>query len=298
MSPFDLRGPEFLLFYLVLGSIVLWALYAARRYAEPTDAIHADLSDPYLIAFLRGGANELLRVSTISLIHRRLLEVAGATVRVASPHAADGVRDPLEREVLRYFEKPKEAASIFSELRSSSNLEHYRQSLETLGLLPNDWVRANRWRLLGLGLFVLWGVAVIKLFVALARGHTNIGFLIVLALAFGLLANKLVLQRLTIRGKAMLQDLRLLFGGLKDRPAKSFSPNDVALLAAAFGAAALPLAVFPYAEALYPKAMAASRRSGGGSSSCGSTSCGSSGGDGGGGCGGGGCGGGCGGCGS
>lgn len=308
MSPFDLRGPEFLQFYLFLGAMVLLALYLSRRFSEPMGPVRADLSDPYMIAYLRGGQNELLRIMTISLIHRGLLKVSGSTVSVASPKAADGVRDSLERDLLLYFETPGEAASVFSESHFSSTFDHYKESLETLGLLPNPWVRKHRLLVLIAGLILLWGVAVVKIGVALARGRTNIIFLIILAIVFGVLARKVVLRRLTLRGKAMLDDLSVLFGGLKDRAANSFTPNDVALLAAVFGIAALPLAAFPYVETLYPKAMATSRRWGSGSSSdscgavtsCGSSSsCGSSGGDGGGGgCGGGGCGGGCGGCGS
>ncbi len=294
MSPFDLRGPEFLLFYLVLGVIVLVALRVSRRLAEPTEAIKVDLSDPYLIACLRGGTNEVLRVSTISLIHRGLLQVSGSLVSIASPQAIDGIRNPVERELLLYFNQPREASSVFSDPRFPSIMERYNQYLENYGLLPNRWVRANRERLLGVGLLVLWGVALIKIVVALSRGHTNLGFLLVLSILFGVLAFKLVQPRLTLRGKAMLADMRLLFGGLKSRPATRFTPADVALLAAVFGAAAIPVSVFPYAQTLYPKAIATERQLGWAGSSCGSSSSCSSGG----GCGGGGCGGGCGGCGS
>lgn len=312
MSPFDLRGPEFLLFYLFLGALVLIVLYFSRRFAEPSDPVRADLSDPYLIAFLRGGKNELLRVATISLIHRGLLKFDGGLVSAASPLTVQSVRDPVEHDLLLYFDTPREAASVFTGLLYSSSLDHYTYTLETLGILPNHSMRVNRCFALAGGLVVLWGIAGTKIDIALGRGHTNIGFLIILAIVFAFLAYKLVFVRLTLRGKAMLTSLRLLFAGLKDRPAASFTTNDVSMVAAVFGFAALPLAVFPYAETLYPKATEASRRPWGdsGSSSCGSvSSCGSSGSDGGGGgygggdggggsCGGGGCGGGCGGCGS
>jgi len=296
MSPFDLRGPEFLLFYLILGAIVLAALAFSRRLSEPSGTVKADLSDPYLIACLRGGKNELLRVSTISLIHRGLLQVKGSIVGTASSHTSDSVRNPLERELLAHFERPNEAASVFSEFGFAVRAKEYEHSLETLGLLPNQWVRANRLRFLALALFVLWGVAITKIVVAVSRGRTNIEFLIVLAILFGYVAFRLA-PRVTLRGEAMLDDLRLLFSGLRSRSSATLTANDVALLAAVFGVAAIPLVVFPYTRTLYPKAMDAARQPWGGSSTsscgatCGSSSCG------GGGCGGGGCGGGCGGCG-
>jgi hypothetical protein len=73
MWPFDLRGPDFLVFYLVAGAIVLTAAYLLRHAGEPEDAPKVNLSDPYLIAFLRGGKNEALRVVTMSLLDRGLL---------------------------------------------------------------------------------------------------------------------------------------------------------------------------------------------------------------------------------
>jgi uncharacterized protein (TIGR04222 family) len=289
MSPFDLRGPEFLLFYLVLGTLVLALLFILRRLTDPAGTVKVDMSDPYLIAFLRGGKNEVLRVATISLVHRKLLEVSGALVSVTSPKVAYSVRIPVEQQLLLYFANTSEGVSVFSDPRCSYAAESYSESLEQLGLLPNASIRARRSLLVGLALALLLGVAVIKILVALSRGRTNVGFLIVLAAMFGFAAAKVANPRLTVRGRAILNDLRFLFGPLNSRPSGSLGHNDVALLAAVFGMNAVPLAVFPYARTLFPKAAASS------GSSCG-TGCGSSGGDSGSGCGGS-CGGGCGGCG-
>src|ERR1700687_5193637 len=100
MSPFDLRGPEFLVFYIALGLVMFLVLYVARQWAEPTDAVRIDLSSPYLISYLRGGKNELLRVATISLIHRGLLKVSGTKASIAAPNVVNGVRTSIERELL------------------------------------------------------------------------------------------------------------------------------------------------------------------------------------------------------
>ena len=60
MNPFDL--PQFLLFYAVLavGSIG-WAVMRTRQ-AEGAVPPKLDFSDPYAIAYLRGGANEAARL--------------------------------------------------------------------------------------------------------------------------------------------------------------------------------------------------------------------------------------------
>ena len=292
MSPFDLRGPQFLLFYLTLGTLVVALLWMLRRLIDPVGAVKVDLSDPYLIAFLRGGKDELIRVATISLVHRKLLQVSDTLVSVTSPGVADGVRIPIERQLLLYFANTSEGASAFSDPGCSFAAEFYSESLQELGLLPDDTLRIRRLQMLGLALALLLGVAFIKITIALSRGRTNIGFLILLAAMFGFAAVKITCPRLTVRGRAILDDLRFLFGPLKRQSSANRSYSDVALLAAVFGINAVPLIVFPYAKTLYPKAAASS------GSSCGA-SCGSIGGDsgGGGGCGGGGCGGGCGGCG-
>ena len=299
MPPFNLPGPEFLLFYLVFGALVLLAMVLLRRSAEMDQSRKVSLSDPCLIACLRGGKNEVLRLATVSLIDRGLLKVTDSQLSAASPTAAKGVRLELEREILSYFDSTKDASSIFSEWRFESALRSYEEELARLGLLPDANLKTARWRRLGWALALLGGVAFIKIVAALSEGRTNIQFLIVLTAAFGFAAYAISRPRLTAKGKALLDDLRVLFGNLKDRASSlrpSSSPNELALLAAVFGVGAIPAAAFPYARKLYPKAA----KSGGDSfisscgSSCGSSSgssCGSS-------CGGGGCGGGCGGCGS
>jgi uncharacterized protein (TIGR04222 family) len=292
MSPFDLRGPEFLLFYFVLGMLMLAILNMLRQRAEPSGVVQTNLSDPYQISYLRGGTNELLRVATISLIHRGLLKVSKTQVSVANPQAVNGVAAPLERDLLSYFAEPKEASSVFSQSRFSSVGAQYDEPLERLGLLPDDALRRDRWRRLALALAIMWGIAAAKIGIALARGRTNIGFLILLSILFAFLAYRLIYPRMTRKGQEMLTDLRSLLSSLKGRASsasENWDAHELMLLAAVFGIAAVPTAVCPYVRTLYP---AASSDSGGefSGSSCGSSSCGGSSG-----CGGGG---GCGGCGS
>src|ERR1700730_12334744 len=108
MSPFDLRGPQFLVFYLILGTLVVTLLFMLRRLIDPAGTVKVDMSDPYLIAFLRGGKDEVVRVATISLVHRKLLQVSDTLVSVTSPGVADGVRIPIEQQLLLYFARTSE----------------------------------------------------------------------------------------------------------------------------------------------------------------------------------------------
>ena len=154
------------------------------------------------------------------------------------------------------------------------------------GLLPSPDQRAVRMRLWLAAGGALTAVAAIKIVIAISRGRSNVGFLVLLGLGFLIATFAATHPRRTSAGNALVGDLRTLFGGLKDR-ASSLRPQsggtDLALLAAVFGVgAALP--VYPEAKKLFPQSGASD--GGGSSDSSGGSSCGSSCGGGGGGCGG------------
>jgi uncharacterized protein (TIGR04222 family) len=286
VSPFDLHGPEFLVFYLILGACVLFALWWTRRTGESDEPPAINLSDPYLIAYLRGGKKETLRVATVSLIDRGFLQVSGSMVAAARDRSASVLRAPLEQRLVSCFHAPAEAASAFDRTDLDREMDTYERELIRLDLLPDAEARSARAVRLGISLALLWGVALLKIMIATSRGRGNIQFLLALAIIFTIAAVKLTRPRLTRRGAAMTTSLGNLFFPLRDRAATLLpgaNSNEILLLAAVYGVNAIPNSVFPHTKKLYPKADSSG-------SSCGS-SCGS-------GCGGGGCGGGCGGCGS
>ena len=62
MNPFDLRGPEFLVFYTVFGAATLTLVRLLLNRFE-ADSTTPPIPGDYLeIAYLRGGRNEALRV--------------------------------------------------------------------------------------------------------------------------------------------------------------------------------------------------------------------------------------------
>lgn len=302
MNPFDLRGPEFLLFYFILSPIVIGILALARQAAESSSAPKMDLADPYLIAYLRDGKNEVLRIAIISLVDRRLLVANGPEIKRAETATPDSVRKPLDRAILEKFTNRGEAASVFEDSSLGLIANQYSQPLKAFRILPDDSVtRARRIRFL-VALFFLIGVGAIKIIIALERGRTNILFLIVLIIASVVIAQKVAFPRLTALGANVLKDIQNLYGGLRSRAAlirPGGASIEAAMLAAVFGISALSSSSFAFTKDLFRRAHSSSSAWHGSSSgSCGS-SCGSSGGSSGGSsCGGGGCGGGCGGCGS
>jgi uncharacterized protein (TIGR04222 family) len=287
VNPFDLRGPEFLVFYCSLGVAITVVVWLVRRIGERGDAPRP-LTDYLEIAFLRGGAAEAVRVAALTLIDRGALSVEGTQTVVAAKDAARRVTKATERAIVtRVGGAAKMADLLADKAVTAAVTAECEPELVRRGLLPDAAQRASRnWLWLwSAGTLVV--VAALKIGVALARGRSNVGFLVAFAAVFALVTFAATHPRLTPAGRALIGDLRTLFAGLKDR-ASSLRPQsggtDLALLVAVFGVgAALP--VYPESKKLFPQAGASDGGSSSSDSSCGSSS-GSSCGGGGGGCGG------------
>lgn len=306
MNPFDLRGPEFLLFYFIFTCVVLLVLTLLRRIDERPNALKPPMDDPYLVAFLRGGEEEALRVAALSLVDRGLLQLksSGASIfsseaenkcELADPHAIEAAKRPIEKRVLEAFQTAKPISATLDSLVGCQACVDYALSLENLGLLPGPDTRAARNRRFWVAIVILLGVAVLKILIALSRGRTNILFLIILSALAAYVTSRLSNPFRTKRGEKFLQDVRSLFSTLKLR-ADSLRPGgattDLVWLASTFGLAEVSPVLFPQVSALIKRQPQGDGHRDGGffHSSCGSSSCGG-GGCGGGGCGGGGCGG-------
>jgi len=288
MNPFHLTGFSFLAFYLATGVLITWGLrYAIRRSETRAPPPAQNMTDPYLIAHLRGGEKEALRVVTVALLDRGLLVAEGDKVRAVNGQAVELVRRPIEKAVLRCFRSAGDAIGVFKDEATGKACNDYAKVLADQGMVADAGVYASRLLPTMIALSALVAIAAVKIQIALSQGRHNIGFLIVLAILFGIVTVVIWRKRLTGRGEAMLADLRDLFARLKGRARTMRAggqTNEATMLAAVFGLAALPAANFPFLERLYPA------KSGDGGGGCGSSSsCSSSGCSGG--CGGGGCGG-------
>jgi uncharacterized protein (TIGR04222 family) len=299
MNPFDLRGPEFLLFYFCFSLFVIFSIAVLRRRAESGPATKIDLGNPYLIAYLRGGANEALRVAVVTLVDRGMLVMNDQIIRRADHITSGMAKNAIEYEVLKKFAVPGEAASVFKDDSLKSVFEPYRHELELAGLMPDSAVRLARLKRLLLALTALGIVGVIKIWIGLSL-ERPVGFLVMMMIVAMVFTAISSFPRLTTRGKATLTDITNLYSGLRAQ-VNSFSPGsssaELAMFAAVFGVGALSATPFGYARNLFPRATSStscgsscgssdsSSGSSDGGSSCGSSS------DGGSGCGGGGCGG-------
>jgi uncharacterized protein (TIGR04222 family) len=156
-NPLDLRGPEFLIFYVTIGVLLLWGLYRSCRAREPSNGAAATtLSDPRPIAFLRGGANDLLRLITVTLVDRGLLKVVESETRLGAaapgfklesvnPATVRSVADPLERQVLTRFATAEEPKVLFGDEALKESCAAYEERLTQAGLIPDARLKVERW---------------------------------------------------------------------------------------------------------------------------------------------------------
>lgn len=324
----DMYGPVFLLFYgavIVATLAACWWLRQRLDWTEPAPPPAVPSApDPYEIAYLRGGDEEVARAVVFSLVQRGVLQVATegrepVIERVTGYNGqGQGALAAIERRVLDWFTRPHSVSKVFradalgAELRPFCSAYEQRLQRERMLTTPDMERRVNGIFWMGALLILLLGSY--KLLIALSKGRSNVLFLILSgAIGFVILMKICRLPRLTRRGRTHLERLKLAFDGLSNRrrvvvpegadaSVAAFDPS-LLLMVSLFGVGALSGTAYDF----YPQTLRrqqvdgsggayggggdstssssdGSSSDGGGSSCSGGSSCG-------GGCGGGGCGG-------
>ncbi len=295
-NPFDLPGPEFLVFYFCFASLTIFVQFLLHFMLERNvDDIPTNLTDPYKIAVLGYGRTHAVRVAVVSLIDRQLLKLDRDCSNLCwnyhrgVPTTNNALESAIRSAVVG-------GGSSFMSLLRDSQVDRAAQSYEDeLGdanLLYSGTLRTKRCRQFLIAFSLLVGVAMVKLSVAILRGRTNVGFLLLLAGFAAICSYQLYNRRLTRLGKATVQSLKSRYSRLLQRAPMLQPAHDsdaVAFLVAVFGVTVLPPVTFPFMLSLLSDKYFTGKTAHGGCSGGGCS--------GGGGCGGGGCGGGCGGCG-
>jgi len=243
MNPFDLSGPEFLVFYVVYIAVIFIAaeIYWRVRTARPEAPLP---TNPYEIAYLRGGAREAARVAVMGLVGRGIIkQFEGRQLQVAKERATR-LPDPFERRTAEFFGTRRLAGDKALTAFVQEPLRSLAAKLESAGLMLDGKLRGERVLLTLAVVAALWLMAGIKIAVALGRGRTNIGFLILLASVASIAA--IVMFYRTARTRAGGRALSALTN-LNRRPVGTGSNfSEVMLYAAIFGVAATQLEANPY----------------------------------------------------
>lgn len=292
VSPFDLKGPEFLGFYFAsLVAVCAVAAFLRWHWRQPADAAGDSTQqlDPYAVTYLSGGRGLAISAALTNLCQRGVISVSSLFGRLAATKPLPADSHPFERGIYDLVAQSSDTVKAVRE-RSSELTTPIAESLKEQGLVVSD-AQARKAMLVPLLLASLVPVmGFIKILVGLERNRP-VGFLVV-ACILSLIAIAVGFARRPLRsrrGDVVLAELRSRHDGLRETARTSFSNLSGAALPLAVGLFGMGvLAGTPLDDLrtkLQPTASGSSCGSGCGGSSCGG---------GGGSCGGGG---GCGGCG-
>ena len=288
-NPLNWRGPDFLVFYVVLFAACFAVALALRRNLR-TPATGRSLQLPelngYEIAFLNGGRILAVNTAIANLIRQRAMMLDAKRRRLFSLEPKPAFTHDLEKLIFAAAASSDGNSVANVRLSARSFIDKIAENLKSTGLVVPD-VPARKAMTVPL-LVALAAVAfgTIKIFVGLSR-NKPVGFLIALCIITGIISLITFLRRpLRSRyGDAVLRQLRSRHIG-----SRRIGSNSAALSAMEF-AAIVGLFGMPALAGTEMANLSRSLQPPGGSSGF-SSGCG------GGGCGGaGGCGGGCGGCG-
>jgi uncharacterized protein (TIGR04222 family) len=313
----NLYGPYFLVLYIsfFISTIVAYRVLRTRldRTAHFSIPPIPNNPNPFEIAYLRGGENELARAVVFSLFKKNLLKIFNEEKKSQICPTNIGFErrslQPIELTALEWFNANREPKEMFQKNGLAQTLKPYSETfqakLEMQNFFPDEEMKRRNNRLTLQAFLVFGGLGAYKIIAAILGGYWNIfGIVFIMIIGMFVLAAAAKMPRLTTLGKTYLERLQLAFERIKPSnhnpisaqatvPSASFAAVDPFLLSVGvFGGAALAGTMYSDYNQAFQRAQNQSATSSGScGSGCGSSSC-SSGGDGGGGCGGG-----CGGCG-
>ena len=269
----NMYGPHFLVFYAIVIASVFIITKVIFYFFDPSESSSIpqvpSVVDPYEIAYLRGGENEIIRLVILDLIQRGYLErvakTKGDEIAQAKDHPDERHLYTIPKEQMSFLKMEDEniVQAKNTEKRKPLNtlqhivFSHFSSSLSASGIFQSDLDRRvkeyciNYQRkleqdkliltdsdsgffktvMIG-GLFIIIGLGSYKLFVALATYHFNVLFLIMM----GIGATFLYLgfcrpPRMSIRGGKYLERLELAYERLDNKDIKlNYHTTDPTLL--------------------------------------------------------------------
>src|SRR5215218_1231808 len=140
MNPLDLRGPDFLAFYIPYA-VVVFAMALVERWIlkrslgeEPILArwqpgVYPREGDSYAIALMRGGPAEVARMVLGRLFSIGFIEVDGQTLRRSNPSGVLPLLEPIENQALAAVSSGMTASQAEAKVRQAVD-PHLRQMAE------------------------------------------------------------------------------------------------------------------------------------------------------------------------
>lgn len=231
-------GPYFLVFYGFFITFTLIILGIGKTRIDQTDQIGLPpipaQIDPYEIAYMRGGTNEVARSVIFSLMQKGFLEITkegSKTYLSRTPNQTDASRLlPIEQLALDWVETRQEAKRVFEGNGLTKQLEAYGSSykarLEHQQLLVGEEMRAQMARWKWIAAAAIFGLGLYKILASVIYGIYNfVGLIIMGAIGLVIALSIANLPRITRLGKAYLERLQLAFDNLKYEAQKNYIPS-------------------------------------------------------------------------
>lgn len=236
------HSSEFLMAYAVAGVGTVLAVYLLRFWAEGGPIPKSHIDDPRLIACLRGGVEEVIRISTVSLVEKGYLKLDWNVVAVNPEKDQREPTDAVEGRILGLTVTSQPAVSLLSDSRLNDLCADFEEALKKAGLVPNQAQVRGRMIRAVTGLVLILGVGVSKIWIALSEGRSNIWFTVALMTLFSGLVLYSLRSRRTRRGNNFLSGVQRLYQGAlfqSDRLRAEGRIEELVLLTSVFGIGAL-----------------------------------------------------------
>lgn len=289
-NPLNMRGPEFLGFYLFLNMIVVGVGLVLRQMLKPVanaNAYSTPTLDAYEMAYLAGGADRLIQTVITRLAEQKHIELdASQQLQVATPLPTGAAA--IEQDLLNAIDGSSRFTALKTQLKSLASISQYHDRLIQQGLLVDQSQTSKMQLYPALLLAMSLALGVMKMLVGISRDRP-VGFLFFIcgALTIALVLFLVIKPHRTKNGDQLLAKLTQAMRAEKkiNRNAEVDLTQNVALFGGAVLAGSSLVAFHHYFTPPSSSSSGCSSDGSGCGSSC-SSGCGGA------------CGGGCGGCGS
>jgi uncharacterized protein (TIGR04222 family) len=219
-----MAGPQFLGLYVSVVTLTLiacrWAVRRLDRTADLPPALVPGRPDPVKIAYLRGGANEVMRLLIVGLLDKGQLGVVdGSPKRIVRVKRSTEGECPTvtEQQLLAWFSVPRGIGEVFQagDLLPQVELDsgEQRERLEAERLLTPPPATEAACKTVLLAAAVIIGLGGFKLIAAVQANRPNVLFLIIALLGALVMLRKVCRpSRQTARGREYLRRLRDAYG--------------------------------------------------------------------------------------
>lgn len=232
-------GPYFLVAYGFFIFFVLIGLSIMKNLSDQTTKLNTppipSTIDPYEIAFLRGGTNEVARSVIFSLMQKDFVEIINDRINPKIKQVSKSLNksglNQIELLALEWIGKERDSKEVFQPNGLVKQLESYglayQTRLERAQLLVSDHTKNkfSQWK--WFAMLSILSLGFYKIIAAIAHGRYNFIFILIICV-IGLVITHFVskMPRLTNLGKSYLERLQYTFNTLKNQTKQAYKPSE------------------------------------------------------------------------